>query len=76
MAIDAGGGVVSFAGGGWAVMSKSGSVAKIDSLLKIAPIIHKNMLINATPTNRGFLRPKRSTPNAMKIEVATILTIP
>lgn len=43
---------------------------------KMAPMIHRKPDIIATPRSRGFFRPNRSTPNAMKMDVATILTIP
>lgn len=43
---------------------------------KMAPMIHRNTDMLMAPIMRGLFRPNRSTPKAMKIEVATILTIP
>jgi hypothetical protein len=45
-------------------------------VLKMAPMIQRNMLIRQMPTNRGFFLPNRSTPSQMKRPVVTILTIP
>jgi hypothetical protein len=45
-------------------------------VLNMAPRIHRNILINATPIMSGFFRPKRSTPKTMKMLVVMILTIP
>jgi hypothetical protein len=45
-------------------------------VLKIAPTIHRNMLIKQMPMSRGLFLPKRSTPSQTKILVVTILTIP
>ena len=52
-----------------------GSIANYCDLrlvLKMAPMIHRNILINANPTTKDHRRPNRSIPNKMKIEVATI----
>jgi hypothetical protein len=52
------------------------AVASGKCVLKMAPMIQRNMDMRETPMMRGFFRPNRSTPTAMKIEVVTILTIP
>ena len=44
-------------------------------VLKMAPMIHRNIDINANPTTRDHRRPNRSIPKKMKIEVATIWLI-
>lgn len=58
IAMDAGGVVVAPTTGGW--------------VWKIALKIQRNMDIVATPSKRGFLRPNRSTPKAIKVLLLSV----